>query len=80
MEFITRMMNDQSTRQRFKASEERRAYCEEEWIRTQEDADSEPDKPAPEPDPVPEVDPDPEPDDEGAETGDADEDGEDKAE
>jgi len=71
MQFIERMMNDPNVRQRLKASEQRRAYCEDEWIRTQEAADTEPDQPTPEP--VPEADPQPESEDEAEEQGDAEE-------
>jgi len=54
MEFITRLMNDQTIRQRFKASEERRAHCEKLWaeqgIEDVAEGGSIAEPPAPEPD------------------------------
>ncbi len=51
LEFLTRMMNDPSVRQRLKNAEERRAYCEEEWTKQNDEAEVA--EPTPEPDPEP---------------------------
>ena len=81
MEFIERMMNDPDVRQRLKASEQRRAYCEEEWLKqgTEVEPEAAP-EPAPVPEPVAKAEPQPEADDGGGEEEEAEEDkGDDKA-
>jgi len=53
MQFLERMMNDPTVRQRFKASEERRVYCEEKWAEQEngEEVAATPTETAPEPEP-----------------------------